>query len=146
MHTWDKKEILPYLDGELPAGQMGAIAEHLEECAQCRQQLGEIERLFRQIESLTDEVLEGSYARVITGRLGSEQSSAQAWRWVLLVQFGTAGILAWFTLPLAMGSLASGWNALASWLSPFNLEDELRSVFLMLQDVGPSLPLTSKAP
>jgi anti-sigma factor RsiW len=128
-----EEDLHAYLDGELPAGQMGALAEHLEECASCRTQLMEIEALFHEIESLREVRLEGSYARAVSERLAGERSAAQGWRWALLVQLAAAGILAWLAMPLVLERVSSGWHALPGWFGRIDLAVELHSAIGALQ-------------
>jgi hypothetical protein len=139
-HHPQEEELHAYLDGELAAGQTGALLEHLEECAKCRQALSELQALFTQIESVADLPLEVDYAPVISARLDAGRRSKRGWRLVFAAQVAAAGVLSWIALPAMLPQIGQWLGSLRGWTSGLDLQPALGSILIMIQDLAAELP------
>jgi hypothetical protein len=139
-HHPQEEDLHAYLDGELAAGQMGALLEHLEECAECRQALAELQALFNRIESVADMPLETDYAPAVRARLDSGRRLERGWRLLLAAQVATAGVLVWIALPILEPFLRQWLSAVRGWASGFDLRTEFGSIIPLLQDLLADLP------
>jgi len=134
-----EEDLHAYLDGELSAGETGALEEHLEECGACREQLAGIVALFGRIESLADEPLEADFAPALTDRL-ERTANGRSLRWLLPLQLAVTGMLGWLALPdlTALGQRLL--HAAGIWTAGLDLAGQIRIVLGQLRMLADQLP------
>lgn len=70
MNCRQARELLsPYIDGELPAAERAQLEDHLEQCEDCRSELGELRALVDVLGSLPEEPLPEGFAEALHGRI-----------------------------------------------------------------------------
>ncbi|HLN64802.1 MAG TPA: zf-HC2 domain-containing protein [Symbiobacteriaceae bacterium] len=87
--------LIAYQSGELAPAQHEFVALHLEQCADCRRALADLQLTRRQLEALRSDPWQPQLTDRIAGALARERATATAGRWLgALLRTGAAAVVA----------------------------------------------------
>jgi anti-sigma factor RsiW len=128
MTHFDEFILNAYLDGELAAEEVAAVAEHLATCASCRAQVTTLGQLFARLERTPDVPIEADLTGRVLAQLAAERWAPTVPRWapfalaaqavvtlVILVGAGIALQPVWRTANERLAEvLPTGWPTLSA--------------------------------